>query len=101
MARALITPQRKGTAGGAVTFFAPVLADGIAYPLSRASRLLVQVGGTVTTLTFVTPGVSDAGPLPNKAVVLAINQIWEFDGFFERAAEYMQADGTLWVDVLT
>jgi len=98
MARALVASQKKGTAGGALTFFAPVLADGIAYVLERNSRLLVQVGATVTTLTFVTPAVVDAGALPDKSVPLTINSIWEFDGFFDRAAEYAQADGTIWVN---
>jgi hypothetical protein len=98
MPRALITSQKKGTAGGAITFFAPVLADGIAYVLERNSEFLVQVGATVTTLTFVTPAVVDAGAIPDKTVLLTINTIWEFDGFFDRAAEYMQPDGTIWVN---
>jgi hypothetical protein len=99
MARALLTSQRKGTGGGIVSFAAPVLIDGIAYQLNRGSRFLVQVGATPTTLTFVTPGVADAGALPDKSVgPLTANSLYEFDGFFERAAEYMQPDGTIWVN---
>jgi len=97
MARALLPIQRKGTAGGAIAFAAPVLADGIAYPVSRGAKLLVQVGGTVSTLTFVTPATVDAGALPDKAILVSINSIWEFDGF-ERLPEYIQADGTIWVN---
>ncbi len=74
--------------------------DGHSFFNNRNTLLLVRTVGSATNLTAITPGVTDAGAIPDKVLALAINQIHALR--FEPNL-YNQTDGTMWFgfDTLT
>lgn len=92
MPRTLL-PDQVPTSGGIVPAYTAAGADGHAFNLNPGTVLEVETGATGTTMTVVSPGSTDAGDLPDKAVAIPANQRRRFN-FRGALATYRQEDGT-------
>ena len=97
MARTMLVAQQP-TSGGLNPVYSAANADGHALYLDRHSVLEVVNGsGGSVTVTFVTPGTTDAGSIPDKAVAIPAGERRKFN-FANALSLYKQADGTIHVD---
>lgn len=95
MARTEIIAQQAKSSPNQLAFVAANAAGGHAFRNSPRTIVMVRVGGTATNLTAQTPGVTDAGAIPDKMLALTTAQIHalHFDPNL-----YNQDDGTCWID---
>lgn len=96
MARESLSRPARTTAGAVVSTYA-VTADGIAFPFSSTTVLLVRNGSSSSVdVTFKRPGTVDGTTLSDKVVTVAADTYEVFYGWLPEL--YAQSDGMLYVD---